>query len=153
VKTEKRGQLLYIYAAQFMEERRWMPGTVLQIPCDVPPFFHLLMVEFTDYYTGAQCAIHNMPVTGVTRAPLNDIIKGKAVSVPWTPQTPRQAEAAVQRMQSLLGHPYMLVEANCEHPVWWAVTGKWQSEQVSAVAEGLLVFGVGAGAVAIAASI
>jgi hypothetical protein len=53
------------YWVQFMEDRRWMPGTVLMIPSDVPPFVHFVMVEFVDFHTGVEWAIHNMPGIGV----------------------------------------------------------------------------------------
>ena len=137
------------YWAQFMEDRRWMPGTVLMIPSDVPPFFHFVMVEFIDFHTGVEWAIHNMPGIGVARAPLDDVIGGKRLRVWWSPRTAEEGEAAVMRMQSLIGYPYDLIEANCEHVIRWAVTGEWRSEQVSVVKAGVLV----AGAVAFAVSI
>lgn len=137
------------YWAQFMEKRRWMPGTVLVIPSDVPPFVHFVMVEFINFHTWVESAIHNMPGTGVTWAPLDDVIAGKRVKVYWTPRTSEEGEAAILRMRSLIGNPYDLVQANCEHVIRWAVTGEWESKQVSAVKAGLLV----AGAIAVAASL
>jgi hypothetical protein len=137
------------YWVQFMEERRWMPGTVLVIPSDVPPFVHFVMVEFVDFNTGVEYAIHNMRGNGVTRAPLDDVISGRPVRVWWTPPTREVGEAAIVRMQSVIGHRYHVTEANCEHVIRWAVTGEWKSEQVSAVKVGLLI----AGAVAFAACV
>lgn len=137
------------YWVQFTEERRWMPGTVLVIPSDVPPFVHFVMVEFIDCNTGVEYAIHNMPGIGVARTPLDDAISGKPVQVWWSPPTREAGEAAVLRMQSVIGYSYDLIQANCEHVVRWAVTGEWKSEQVSAVQIGLLI----AGAVAIAANL
>jgi hypothetical protein len=127
------------YWVQFMDEDRWMPGTVLTIPSDVPPFVHFVMVEFTDFHTWEQACIHNMPGSGVTFARLADVISGKPIRVFWRPRTQEEALAAIQRMQSLVGHPYHLIEANCEHVIRWAVTGEWRSQQVSAVKAGLLV--------------
>jgi len=138
-----------MYWAQFMEDRRWMPGTVLTIPSDVPPFVHFVMVEWTDFHSGDEMAIHNMPGIGVARVLLDNAITGKPVTTRWTPHTPDEGAAAIQRMQSLIGHPYDLIEANCEHVSRWAVTGEWKSGQVSFVRTGLLL----AGAVAIAASL
>jgi hypothetical protein len=43
-----------MYWAQFMEVRRWMPGTVLAVPSDVPSVFHFVMVEFIDFLTGVE---------------------------------------------------------------------------------------------------
>ncbi|MFZ0519978.1 MAG: hypothetical protein WAL95_03080 [Candidatus Acidiferrales bacterium] len=137
------------YWVQFMEERRWMPGTVLVIPSDVPPFVHFVMVEFVDFNTGVEYAIHNMPGIGVARALLDDVIGGKPVRAWWMPPTREAGEAAILRLRSLIGHPYHITEANCEHVIRWAVTGVWKSEQVSAVQIGLLI----AGAVAVAASL
>jgi hypothetical protein len=134
---------------QFMEQRRWMSGTVLVLSSDVPPFLHFVMVEFVDFHTGTEWAIHNMPSSGVTRVPLDEVIGTKFVRHYWTPSTARDGEAAVLRMQSLIGHPYDLIEANCEHVIRWAVTGEWESEQVSSFKKGLIF----AGALAIAASI
>ena len=137
-----------LYIAQFMEPRRWTPGTVLTIPSDFPPFVHFVMVEFVDFHTATEVAIHSMPDSGVTRASLNQAIGMKPVSVYWTPQTPEDGEAAIFRMWELIGRPYHLTQANCEHVIRWAITGEWKSDQVSAVGIGLLV----AGAIAIAAS-
>ena len=116
-----------------------MPGTALVIPSDVPPFVHFVMVEFVNFHTGLESAIHSMPGMGVTRAVLDDVIGGKPVRIYWAPRTPDEGEAAILRMQSLLGHPYDLTEANCEHVIRWAVTAEWRSEQVSAVRAGLLM--------------
>lgn len=138
-----------MYWAQFMEDRRWMPGTVLAIPSDVPPFVHFVMVEWTDFNSGVEMAIHNMPGIGVARVLLDNVITGKSVTTRWTPRTSDEGAAAIHRMQSLIGHPYDLIEANCEHVIRWAVTGEWKSGQVSFVRAGLLV----AGAFAIAASL
>jgi len=137
------------YWAQFMEERRWMPGTVLAIPSDIPPFYHFVMIEFVDFHTGVEWAIHNLPGIGVARSPLDGVIQGKRVTILWNPPSPESGEAAILRMQSLIGRRYDIVESNCEHVIRWAVTGEWKSEQVSAVKAGLLL----AGAVAIAASL
>ena len=130
-----------MYWAQFREYRRWMPGTVLVIPSDVPPFEHFLMVEFINFHTWVEYAIHNMPVIGVARAPLDEVIGGKPVKIYWQPKTPEDGEAAVLRMQSLIGHPYDLIQANCEHVIRWATTGEWKSQHVSSVAAGVLVAG------------
>jgi hypothetical protein len=138
-----------MYWTQFMEDRRWISGTVLAIPSDVPPFVHFVMVEWTDLLSGVEMAIHNMPGIGVARAPLDSVITGKSATTRWTPRTPGEGAAAIHRMQSLIGHPYDLIEANCEHVIRWAVTGEWKSEQVSFIRTGLLV----AGAVAMAASL
>jgi hypothetical protein len=86
---------------------------------------------------------------GVAREPLAHIIRGKRVQTYWMPRTLPEGEAAILRMQSLLGYPYDLIEANCEHVIRWAVTGQWRSDQVSMVKVGLLA----AGAVALAASL
>ena len=138
-----------MYWAQFMEDRRWMPGTVLAIPSDVPFIFHFVMVEFIDFLTGVEWAIHSMPGVGVTRVPLDDLIAGKTANVSSTPNTAEEGEEAVLQMQRLIGHPYDLIEANCEHVIRWAVTGEWKSDQLSMVKVGLLA----AGAVALAASL
>jgi hypothetical protein len=137
------------YIFQHLEDRRWHCGTVLVIPSDVPPFTHFLMVEFVDFHTGVEWAIHNMPGIGVARAPLEGIIRGKPVQAYWIPQMFQEGEAAIQRIQSLIGYPYDLIEANCEHVIRWAVTGEWRSDQISMVKVGLLA----AGAVALAASL
>jgi hypothetical protein len=138
-----------MYSAQFMEYRRWTPGTVLVIPSDVPPFEHFLIVEFINFHTWIEYAIHSMPSIGVARAPLDEVIGFKPVKVYWQPQTPEQSEAAVLRMQRLVGHPYDLAQANCEHVIRWAITGEWKSQQVSNVAAGVLI----AGAFAVLASL
>src|ERR1700722_9722968 len=143
--TRFQREVIPMYWVQFMERRRWIPGTVLMIPSDVPPFVHYVMVEFVDFHDGVEHSIHNMPNIGVVRAPLDNVISGKAVRVFWKPRTSSEGRAAVERMQSLIGHPYDLIEANCEHVIRWAVTGQWKSEQVTAVRTGLAI----AGAVAI----
>jgi len=137
------------YIFQQLEDRRWPSGSVLVIPSDFPPFTHFLMTEFLDFHTGVEWAIHNMPGIGVARAPLEHIIRGKHVQAYWIPQTFQDGEAAILRMQSLLGYPYDLIEANCEHVIRWAMTGQWKSNQVSMVRAGLLA----AGAVAVACSL
>ena len=126
------------YAMQYLEDRRWAPGTVLLIPSDLPSVFHFVMVEFLDCHTGQELCIHNMPGVGVARAPLDEVIGKKSVSRSWPPQTPEQGTATIERMQGLIGMPYDLFQANCEHAIRWAVTGQWRSEQVSALGVGLL---------------
>jgi hypothetical protein len=138
-----------VYEAQFTCGRRYMPGTVLRVPASVPPFFHYVMVEWVNFHTGVEWAIHNMPGVGVTHVPLADAIDGKPVTIWWAPQIAEAGELAVSRMQSQLGRRYDLVNGNCEHVVQWAVTGKWKSEQVSNVTGALLIFG----ALAVAASL
>ena len=135
-----------MYWAQFMEVRRWMPGTVLAVPSDVPSVFHFVMVEFIDFLAGVEWAIHSTPGIGVARVPLDAVIAGKPVTVRSTPRTPEEAEQIVLQMQRLIGHLYNLIEANCEHVTRYAATGEWKSEQLLAVQIGLLI----AGAVAIA---
>lgn len=134
---------------QFMEERRWKPGTVLRIQSDVPLVFHFAMVEFLNLHSGLESAIHNTPDTGVAWAFLDEVAGTRPVEVYWEPQTPEQGIAAIMRMRSLIGMPYDLIEANCEHVMRWAVTGEWRSEQVCVVKAALLV----AGAVAVAAAL
>jgi hypothetical protein len=137
------------YIFQHLEERRWPSGTVLVVPSDVPPFFHFLMVEYVDFHTGVEWAIHNIPGIGVAREPLDNVIRGRRVQDYWSPETTQAGEEAILRLQSLIGHPYDLIEANCEHVIRWAVTGEWKSEQVSTIKVGLLA----AGAVALACSL
>lgn len=129
-----------LYVAQFVEPRRWLPGTVLTVPSDVKPFKHFLMVEFINFHTGQEMALHSMPGVGVARAPLLEIVGTKRVTVHWSPPTPEDGEAAVLRTQELIGHPYDLVQANCEHVIRWAITGEWESKQVSGVG-GAAIFG------------
>lgn len=88
-------------------------------------------------------------VSAVAWAPLDEIIRGKWVKAYRQLRTPQDGEAAKLRTRSQIGCPYDLIEANCEHSIQWAVTGKWRSEQVSLVKIGLLV----AGTVAFAASL
>jgi len=124
-----------------MEPRQWMPGTMLTVPSDIPPFIHYLMVEYFDFHTGQQMVIHSMPETGVARAVLDDVIKNKPVTVFWVPPTPAAAELVIGRMQSKLGTPYDAAAANCEHPIRWAITGQWESKQASAVGGAILLGG------------
>jgi hypothetical protein len=137
------------YIMQYLEEQRWPVGTVLVIPSDVPPFLHFVMVDFKDFHSGAEMAIHNMPEVGVARARLDDVIGGKHVTMRWMPSTREDGESAILRMQSLVGRRYDLVEANCEHVIRWAVTGEWKSEQVETVQIGLVI----AAAVAMASAL
>jgi Lecithin retinol acyltransferase len=137
------------YIMQYLEERPWPAGTVLVIPSSVPPFLHFVMVDFTDFHSGVEMAIHNMPGIGVARAPLDDVINGKRVTVRWTPPTHEDGKSAILRMQSLVGGRYDLIEANCEHIIRWAVTGEWKSEQVATVQVGLVI----AAAVAMASTL
>ena len=130
------------YAMQYLAARRWCPGTVLQIPSDVPFVFHFVMVEFINFHTDVELGIHNMPGIGVAWTPLDQVTGTKSVEVSWEPQTPEQGLAAIMRMRSLIGMPYHLFEANCEHVIRWAVTGEWRSEQVSTLGMGLFVAAV-----------
>jgi hypothetical protein len=137
------------YIMQYLEEQRWPVGTVLVIPSDVPPFLHFVMVDFKDFHSGIEMAIHNMPGIGVARARLDDVISGKRVTVRWTPPTLEAGESAILRMQRLVGRRYDLIEANCEHVIRWAVTDEWKSEQVATVQVGLVI----AAAVAMASAL
>jgi hypothetical protein len=118
--------------------RRWNPGTVLVLESNFPGALHFLMVEYLDFNTGIEWAIHNMPGVGVTWVPLDEAIAGKRVKACIVPSNP---EEAIARMQSLIGHPYDLIQANCEHVIRWAVTGVWESKQVSGVMIALLIAG------------
>jgi hypothetical protein len=130
------------YWVQFIEPRRWVPGTVLTIPSDVPPFRHFLMVEYFGAHTGSEMVLHSMPDAGVARAILDEVIGQKPVHVFWTPSTPLHGEQAIERIRSLIGARYHLTEANCEHVIRWAITGKWESKQVSATAGAVLLGGL-----------
>jgi hypothetical protein len=107
------------------------PGTVLKVPSHIPGLFHILMVVSPDPLTGMEMVIHSMPGIGVTLAPLLEAMGRKQVLPLWVPATPQQANAAVYRMSSLIGLPYDLFQANCEHVVTWAVTGRWRSGQLA----------------------
>ncbi|HXN74027.1 MAG TPA: hypothetical protein VN861_15890 [Candidatus Acidoferrales bacterium] len=134
------------YWVQYIEEYHWTPSTVLVIDSNFYPFVHFVMVEYFDFNTGIQWAIHSMPDVGVKRVPLAEALAGKPVKHSFLPPNP---EEALRRMQSLIGYPYILTQANCEHPVRWAVTGKWESKQVEAV-KSVLFF---AGALTLAANL
>jgi hypothetical protein len=127
------------YIFQHPEYRRWPPGTVLAVPSDVPSIFHFVMVEFIDFLTGVEWAVHSMPGIGVARVRLDDVIAGKPVTVRRTPRTAEEAEENVLQMERLIGQPYNLIEANCEHVTRFAATGEWKNEQVWAVPIGLLI--------------
>jgi hypothetical protein len=129
---------MYIWA-QFTEDTYWKPGTVLVIPSDVPSFEHYLMVDYIDFHNGEQYAMHSMPKTGIARVTLREALGGKTPRIWWEPRTQQEALAALTRMRNQLGKPYFLAAGNCEHPVRWAITGKWESKQVSNVATGLLL--------------
>jgi hypothetical protein len=124
---------------QFMEETTWTPGTVLVVPSDVPVIEHYLMVDYSDFHLGQQHAIHNMPASGIVRVPLHEALKGKTPRVWWEPHTQQEAIAALTRMKSLLGRSYHASAGNCEHPVKWAVTGKWESTQVKNIVAGVFL--------------
>jgi|ERR1700723_76082 hypothetical protein len=137
------------YIFQNLEGCRWNPGTVLKIPSDIPFAFHFMMVDLFNFHLGIETVIHNMPRIGISVAFLHDVIGNKPVTVCWDPPTPEQGIAAVMRMRSLIGSRYNLVEGNCEHPIMWAVTGQWRSEQIQMAKTGAVLVGAFAFASAI----
>jgi hypothetical protein len=127
------------YVFQNLEGYRWYPGTALMIPSEVPFAFHFMMVDLFNFHIGEETVIHNMPDIGVSVARLREVIRNKPVKAWWAPPTPEQGITAVMRMRSLIGSRYDLLEGNCEHPVVWAVTGRWRSEQVQAARAGVVL--------------
>jgi hypothetical protein len=67
---------------------------------------------------------------GVLARPFHQFALGRHVDVLWRPRTISQQNAALARAYSQIGHPYNLFRANCEHFVWWVVTGTARSPQL-----------------------
>ncbi len=77
--------------------------------------------------------MQSTPGPGVHYALLRQIVGSKPVSLAWRPPNPPVGFWALGRMRRLLGLPYDLIRANCEHAVRWAATDRWESSQVQAV--------------------
>jgi hypothetical protein len=64
---------------------------------------------------------------------------GRELEIQWVPQTIGEQNAALERAYSQIGHAYDHFRANCEHFVYWVVTGEIKSPQLrSYVAVALL---------------
>jgi hypothetical protein len=84
------------------------------------------------YFTGR--IAHSMPGVGVEETDDFAFSKGGIMLLKGRAESPAQVQAIMQRVEQSLGHPYYLIEANCQHFASYAFTGKAESESVNAVA-------------------
>lgn len=84
------------------------------------------------YFTGR--VAHSMPGVGVQETDAFAFSKGGITLPKGRAESPAHVQAIMQRVEQSLGHPYYLIEANCQHFASYAFTGKAESESVNAVA-------------------
>src|SRR5947209_6134049 len=92
------------------------------------------------YFTGR--VAHSMPDEGVMKTDAFAFSKGGITLLKGRAESLARVQAIMERVEQSLGHPYYLIEANCQHFASYAFTGKAESESVQAV--GFLAVGLGA---------
>ena len=126
-----------------------IPGSVVQVQSDIPGIQHKGMVEFPDWFSGERF-IHSSKGRRVEISSRQSFAGNRPIVVLWTPQNKWQQEAALARMRSIIGLPYDLFEANCEHVINWALTGEPRSEQLVAGVAAVLIGGLVVGLLSLA---
>ncbi len=114
-----------------LDGRGLIPGSVVKVWSGRHGFFHKGVVDWPDPLTGEPRVIHSAKGSFVRSSSLAQFAEGESVSVLWTPQNRQQQVVVIERMKSLAGMRYRLLEANCEHVVNWALTGRAYSEQLA----------------------
>lgn len=108
-----------------------VPGSVLQVWSKQYGVYHKGVVDWPDLY-GNPRVIHSPKGSAVRSTSLEEFAEGRAPEVLWIPQNAWQQSAMIERIRSLVGLRHDLLNANCEHVVNWALTGKWHSQQLAA---------------------
>jgi hypothetical protein len=117
-----------------MIENQLIPGTVLQVWSRQFLVFHKGIVDWADPISGHPRVIHSIKGRFVETTSFAEFANGELVTILSVPQTRQQQVQVLQRMHSIEGKPYHLLNANCEHVVNWALTGDAHSEQLTACA-------------------
>jgi Lecithin retinol acyltransferase len=117
-----------------MIQNQLIPGTVLQVWSRQFLVYHKGIVDWYDPISGQPRVIHSIKGSFVESTSLAEFANGEPVAILSVPQTRHQQVLVLQRMHSIEGKPYHLLNANCEHVVNWALTGNAHSEQLTVCA-------------------
>jgi hypothetical protein len=117
-----------------MIQNQLIPGTVLQVWSRQFLVFHKGIVDWPDPISCQPRVIHSNKGRFVESTSLEEFANGETATIIWIPQTLQQQVLVLQRMHSIEGKPYHLLNANCEHVVNWALTGNAHSEQLTGYA-------------------
>jgi hypothetical protein len=91
-------------------------------------------------YAEGRGIVHNSKAGSVQLTDVATFSGGAPIRAIWrVAGTPFDQEAAVDRAMSLNGKPYNLLNFNCEHVAYYALTGKPRSPQLG-LALGVLAF-------------
>jgi len=120
----------------------YVPGSVIKAksPWPLPDHFGIAGWPLPD---GTMTVIDATEV-GVQVRTISQFAAGREVEFRWIPVTADQQKTALSRAYSQIGHAYELFHANCEHLVYWVVTGEAESLQLRSYVAVLGLVGLGA---------
>lgn len=123
---------------------KWYPiGTHIRIRRPSGIYHHAIIVGGSIATVGPVMVVDNAKSTGVDYRSLDEVAGSDPVEEVARPQSPRHADAIVERAFSQRGSSYDLFSKNCEHFATWCMSAVPHSHQLAfAVVMMLLTIGV-----------
>lgn len=115
---------------------RYMPGSKVRVWDGV---FHYGIVDWP-MRDGTEMALHSRKGYGVERTTLDGFAQGRSIEVGSVPQSLDEQASILRRARRVIGKPYSLIDANCEHFANWAISGQAFSWQIAVGVLACLVF-------------
>lgn len=91
-------------------------------------------------FTGERPIRHLPKKGGIVESSEWEFSQGRPILPYAVPLTPQAGAAGIQRMRSVNGVRWALLDANCQHVTNWAALGEARSDQL----EGVVAFGIAA---------
>jgi Lecithin retinol acyltransferase len=120
---------------------RYVPGSMVKARSPWPLPDHLGIVGWP-LEDGTMTVIDNAE-GGVQVRTTGQFGGEREIEFLWTPMTADQQNVALSRAYSQLGHAFDLFRANCEHFVYWVVTGEVKSPQLRGYLAAVGILGLG----------
>ncbi|TAJ07883.1 MAG: hypothetical protein EPO61_12200 [Nitrospirae bacterium] len=106
---------------------RYVPGSKVRVWDGV---FHYGIIDWP-MQDGTEMVLHSRKGCGVERTILNGFAQGKPIEVGSVPQSLDEQASILRRARRVIGKPYSLIDANCEHFANWAISGQAFSWQIA----------------------
>ncbi len=107
------------------------PGTALRVQSDYLGVMHWGIVGYGFDSDGNRSVWHSQKSDVLRTTSFLEFSGGKNCEIIWAPQSARQAQRVLERLQSKAGLPWHLTQANCEMVVRWAIEDKAVSHQLA----------------------
>jgi len=112
---------------QRVQYGNWVPGGVLRVYSRRYGVWHFGILT---WLYGQPMVMHASKDRGhFVLTALAEFAEGEAVQFTWLPENFETQQSVLGRAESLLGKPFLLLDANCEDYVNWIVTGVARSPQ------------------------